>query len=217
MQLGGIGNSHSAAMHQVTACIHSHESGLEGGPTKTLTSPSSAAQPAMRVHQEPEQISFAEWAQQLFRSSRQKLLGFWRGSDTPSQGETGEKNGTRQVMAQESDTSVTKAGRSFPSTPYFAAVEPEKASIAEIPVFQKVKQKVKAVAGQLANHLPGQFFNFMKQNSSQAKKENSQADLRKRSKYREEELEIDCILTDESYLMDSYDRKGEYSQLTTQK
>ena len=41
--------------------------------------------------------------------------------------------------------------------------------------------------------------------------------MRRRSKYRQDELEIDCVLTDESYLLDSYDRKGEYSQLTTSK
>ena len=29
--------------------------------------------------------------------------------------------------------------------------------------------------------------------------------------------EIECILTDESYLTDSYNRKGEYSHLTTDK
>ena len=39
--------------------------------------------------------------------------------------------------------------------------------------------------------------------------------LRKRSQYKQDDQEIECILTDESYLTDSYNRKGEDSHLTT--
>ena len=33
------------------------------------------------------------------------------------------------------------------------------------------------------------------------------------SVYKKDELEIDCIITDDSYLLDSYNRKGDYSKL----
>ena len=51
----------------------------------------------------------------------------------------------------------------------------------------------------------------------QTKQQHTKEDLRKRSQYKEDDQEIECILTDESYLTDSYNRKGEYSHLTTDK
>ena len=223
MQLGGIGDSHSASMHQVTTCMHSHDTEQKVGAAK-LTSPAETPKLDLRVHQEQTQLSFMEWVQQLLQNGRQRLLGFWRGNDTSFQSESGEKTVSGQVMAQafaESDTSVKKQQDTLHSNPYFAAIEPEKTTNAGIPIFQKVKLKVKEatgqLTGQLAKHLPNKFFSFQKQGSFHAKKEGRREDLRKRSKYREDQLEIDCVLTDESYLLDSYDRKGAYSQLTTRK
>ncbi|MBR1852309.1 MAG: hypothetical protein IJ794_03900 [Lachnospiraceae bacterium] len=42
-------------------------------------------------------------------------------------------------------------------------------------------------------------------------------DLHKRSRYREKDIEFECVLADDSYLLDSYDRNGEYSRLTTER
>lgn len=219
MQLGGIGNSHSSDMHHVTNCMHNHDSDRLQGAVK-MASSSEAPKQEMRVSQEQTQLSFMDWVQRLLRNGRQRLLGLWRGNDTPVQGEPGDKTGTSQVMAQvggESDTSVKRHQDALHSNRYFAAIEPERTPGTAVPVFQKVKLKTKAVTGQLAKHLPGRFFNFQKQGSFHAKKEGRREDLRKRSKYRQDQLEIDCVLTDESYLLDSYDRKGEYRQLTTRK
>lgn len=219
MQLGGIGDSHSASMHQVTTCMHSHDTEQKVGAAK-LTSPAETPKLELRVHQEQTQLSFMEWVQQLLQNGRQRLLGFWRGGGDSIQSQSGEKTVSGQVMAQistESDTNVKKQQDTLHSNPYFAAIEPEKTTNAGITIFQKVKLKVREATGQLAKHLPQKFFSFQKQGSFHAKKEGRREDLRKRSKYREDQLEIDCVLTDESYLLDSYDRKGAYSQLTTRK
>lgn len=219
MQLGGIGDSHSASMHQVTTCMHSHDTEHKVGAAK-LTSPAETPKLELQVHQEQTQLSFMEWVQQLLQNGRQRLLGFWRGGGDSIQSQSGEKTVSGQVMAQisiESDTNVKKQQDTLHSNPYFAAIEPEKSTTVSVPVFQKVKLKVREATGQLAKHLPNKFFSFQKQGSFHAKKEGRREDLRKRSKYREDQLEIDCVLTDESYLLDSYDRKGEYSQLTTRK
>ena len=219
MQLGGIGNSHSADMHNVTTCMHNYDTERKVGAAK-LTSPAETPKMEMRVHQEQTQLSFMEWVQQLLQSGKQRLLGFWRGGDASVWNESGEKTVSSQAVAQvyaENDTNVKKQQNTLHNNPYFAAIEPEKTTNSGIPVFQKVKLKVREATGQLAKHLPNKFFGFQKQDSFHAKKEGSREDLRKRSKYREDQLEIDCVLTDESYLLDSYDRKGEYSQLTTRK
>lgn len=222
MQLGGIGDNHSADMHQVTACLHDHGKQMEGS-LKMPANPDAAARQTLQANQEQQaQLSLADILQKLLQSGKQRLIGFWNGSDGAGVGDKSAKSDRSQVLAQAYDTNVTKgtdtAAREtlLQSNPYFATVE-EPPKPTAVPLFQKVKLKCKNVAGQLAQHLPGRFFNFQKKGSFQAKKEGSRENLRKRSKYRQDKVEIDCVLTDESYLLDSYDRKGEYSQLTTKK
>lgn len=227
MQLGGIGDHHSSGMHQVTKCLHGNEQSLEGK-MKMQVQPGAAAQQTLRVHQEESaQFSVFDWMQKLLRGTGQRLLGFWRGSDTGVLGQSDEKAGGSQTVAQmypANDTSVANdANRAtqeqlLQQNPYFSAVTPDSKAV-HPSLGQRIKIKCKKVAGQLADHLPGRFlrFSFEKQSSYQTKKKRIKEDLRKRSKYREDTLEIDCFLTDDSYLLDSYDRKGEYTQLTTKK
>lgn len=100
--------------------------------------------------------------------------------------------------------------------PYFSAVQ--NAGGEQDNLWQKIKVKFKDVAGQLTGHLPRKFSGFFQtKNSFQPKQEPPKQDLRKHSKFRRDEVEIDCVLTDDSYLLDSYDRKGEYSKLSAKK
>lgn len=99
------------------------------------------------------------------------------------------------------------------NNPYFAAVEKMEDSQGNL--WQRMRVKFRNAAGQLAGHLPGKFFSAQTKSSFQAKQEQPKEDLRKKSKFRKDEVEIDCVLTDDSYLLDSYDRKGEYSKLST--
>lgn len=91
--------------------------------------------------------------------------------------------------------------------PYFAV---EDSSTQRQTIWQKMKVQFEAVAGYLTKR-----FAFSGKNSFQAKQEQPKEDLRKRSRYRGDKLDVECVLTDDSYLLDSYDRKGEYSQLST--
>lgn len=229
MQLGGIGNDHSAGMHHVTGCLHDHEHSLEGN-MKMPASPSVASKQAMQANQDQNaQLSLSDWIQRLFRSTGKRLLGLWQGNDTSTMGQVGEKTGASQTMAQInhiSDKGVTnnadqtKQTQLLQQNPYFAAVAAEDPRPVQPSLGQRIRTKCKEVASQLADHLPGRFvgnFSFKKNGSFHARKEGTKDNLRRRSKYREDTLEIDCVLTDESYLLDSYDRKGEYTQLTTKK
>lgn len=224
MQLNGIGAEHSADMHHVTKCVHDHsETEMRGG-TKRLTSPGAAARFSMRVHSQPPQtLSLTDRVQQLLADGRDLLRGIWRGSEISSAEETGEGSGNALFAAQAdkgNDANVIKAAENnemIRQNPYFAAIVPQTRQSGTVSVLQKARMKTRALAGRLASHLPGGAFRFQKQNSFSAKGEDSREEIRRRSRYRQDELEIDCILTDESYLLDSYDRKGGYSQLTTQK
>ncbi|MCM1043954.1 MAG: hypothetical protein NC417_00445 [Candidatus Gastranaerophilales bacterium] len=94
--------------------------------------------------------------------------------------------------------------------PYFqpvADVESKRPSLV-----QKVRERAQKAAEFLAKR-----FSSSRENSFQTKRERPKEDLRKRSHYRGDKLEIDCVLTDDSYLLDSYDRNGQYSQLSAKK
>lgn len=99
--------------------------------------------------------------------------------------------------------------------PYFSAID--NAGEQSGTMLQKMRVKFKDITGQLAGHLPGNFFGARKRDSFRSKQEKPKEDLRKHSRFHGDELEIDCILTDDSYLLDSYDRKGEYSKLSAKK
>lgn len=97
------------------------------------------------------------------------------------------------------------------SNPYFSAIEDTGRQ--QETMWQRVKVKFKDVAGKLMGHLPGRFTSFFAQSSFQTKQERPKEDLRRRSKFREDDVEIDCMLADVSHLQDSYNKKGEYSKL----
>lgn len=89
-------------------------------------------------------------------------------------------------------------------------------------LWEKVKVKFKDAAGQLSGYLAkrfsrGEFAGFQAKNSFQAKPEKQKEDLRKSGKYRRDVVEIDSALTEDSYLLDSYDKRGEYSRLSANK
>ena len=224
MQLGEI---HDSDSHQVTRCIHEHTHyHRTGGSTAASTANAQAAQFQMTEQQQAAQFSLSSWLQKTLGSGRKLWQGIWGSNVTQNTGEAGEKSGTPQMMAQlGADMGEHTAGvqvsenrvveKQIQVNPYFQPVE-AKPALHVTPV-QKLRTKVKAAAGQLTKHLPEKFSGFQAKGSFHAKQQRSKEDLRRRSRYRKDELEIDCILTDESYLMDSYDRKGEYPQLTTKK
>lgn len=129
---------------------------------------------------------------------------------------------TMQVEKQDNDNIVSKEQASHaasivqPDLPknaqtmqtYFTALE--ESNPKEQGVLERVKVRFYSLTNQLARHSSNQ-------NMFQAKQEQKKEDLRRRSHYRGEDKEMECVLTDDTYLLDSYDRKGEYSQLTTKK
>ncbi|MCM1058113.1 MAG: hypothetical protein NC517_10975 [Firmicutes bacterium] len=226
--IGGIGSGHDSDAHQVTGCMHGHthyqQGNLKSGGGSAM---SQATQLQMQKEQQDAQFSLSNWLQQALNRSKSILKGIWGTNETNTAGTAGDRTGSAQTMAQVGDSGANGHGTvngqtaaehsaAIQGNPYFAAM-PEK-NAAHMTPFQKVRAKIVAGAEKLAGKLPGRSFRFQAKNSFQAKPEQRpKEDMRKRSKYRKDELEIDCILTDESYLMDSYDRNGEYSQLTTKK
>jgi hypothetical protein len=166
--------------------------------------------PAKTNRQPEEPFSPVVWLKDALSTGRKFLRRVW-----------GEKTGTEEPHTEqptaipdsypigyEAMVPVPARQQSAENNPYFAAIKDtgkEKQSI-----WEKVRVKFHSIAGQLMGR-------FSNRNSLQTKQEKPKDDLRKHSTYRQDDVEIDCILTDDSYLMDSYDRKGEYSKLSVKK
>lgn len=83
--------------------------------------------------------------------------------------------------------------------------------------FANLKTRARLKFGEIRNSLS----KYLKQDqnlnmgagSSGTSQNKQKEDKSRLSVYKKDELEIDCIITDDSYLLDSYNRKGDYSKL----
>lgn len=217
MQTNGIGNSHSD-MHHVTNCIHNHKHRLEGqvggagsaGGDKTVAVTS--AQP------ESTAFSLSAWLQDAFSGAKGLLRKIWGSDADKVSGEATMKSGAEIPTDMnhlhrsqiEAATTIVQPVQSVNNNPYFAALTEE--SVLRQSVWHKIRVRFRDITGFLTKR-----FSFAGGGTFQAKQERPKEDLRKHSRYRENDVEMDCVLTDESYLMDSYNKKGEYSKLSAGK
>ena len=232
MQFNGIGKGHDAEMHHVTTCIHDHTHSKKDA----AMGASGMKSPAVETvpQQEEGQLSLSAWMERLLGNGKRFLWGSWNGSravqkDTAQEaGDSRGDIGLQQAApdrggnpAAVSASQAAAASQAAPmpgiveNNPYFSAVSDSEPR--EKDIWQKMRVRFRDVKGQLTGHLPGKFFHAQTKNSFQPRKEQPREDLRKRSRFHGDELEIDCILTEDSYLLDSYDRKGAYSKLSAKK
>ena len=240
MQIGGIGNSglnnHNGMSHRVTTCLHDHqEKNPKGGMRISAASSDSA-----KMTEASQQLSLWDIVRDTLARGKSLLGRLWgteSGGDTAigsretSDGVRSQQAGADPLVTLHEDarhdshvaaasTSVQQPQTQMGSNPYFTT-HSDPGKVKEN-LFQKIRVRFRDAAGQLAKRFGGRLGErlagrFSGKNSLDSRRQRSREDLRKHSRYKEEDLEIDCVLTDDSYLMDSYDRKGEYSKLTTEK
>lgn len=226
MQVGGIGSGHDTYSHQVTGCLHEHTANTDTGSMGARAGAEQAAQNTAEVLQEDSTGNLLSWVQNIGSGGKQLLQKIWGDSKEESDAVTSQKNGNGDhIVGQETlvtgnsvgvKTTLNKAAVETAAThTYFQPVETRDAMPAN--PFEKVRYQVQKVARKLMDRLPGRFLGSHTGDFLQTKQQHTKEDLRKRSQYKEDDREIECILTDESYLTDSYNRKGEYSHLTTGK
>lgn len=235
MQIDGLGNSHSASDHHVTNCIFDHHEIRKnvGAAAMKASAPMGSSAAKAELQQEG-QLSLSAWLKNMLGSGKGFLLNFWdggqvsagviEGDQTAINSAEGSHSAESQAVIQtgvpDSSAAVVTVQPAIQShinhnTSYFmggADTENQKQTF-----WQKVRTRFYNVSGQLNGRLHHKFFSFQAKNSFQAKQEKTREDLRRHSRYRRDTVEINCAPTEESYLMDSYDRKGEYSRLTTKK
>ena len=129
------------------------------------------------------------------------------------------KNANPQDMQTKQDSAMPQlmpdeAAITDSTAKYFV---PAKEDIPPNNWYTNLKERVRIKFGEIRNSLA----KYLKQDQSlnmgagrNGTSQNKQKEDKSRlSVYKRDELEIDCIITDDSYLLDSYNRKGDYSKL----
>lgn len=226
MQIGGVGSGHDTYSHQVTECLHEHAGQMDAGSPEAKMEYSQTIQTATEILRDNSDENRMSWVQKIGNSAKRLLQKIWGESKEAGDAVIARNHGSgNQIAGQETTVTGTSVGikttmnraavENAATHTYFRPVEINDA-MPENP-FQKVRYRVQKVARKLMDRLPGRFLGSHTGDFLQTKQQQTKEDLRKRSQYKEDDQEIECILTDESYLTDSYNRKGEYSHLTTDK
>ncbi len=224
---------HHGSSHKITHGIHDHH----GAHQHTGEIHSAASNSSVPEHIKSKVAGDGLGIWHTFITGVKGLWGHVWGSSTGGVNQvgidSGEAIGEAQIMAQVGETDA--AGNHGPAiataasvaqssmtreNPYFTTVADKDADRGSF--IQRVRIRFRELTNRLKNNFAGKFGGRMAGEYSgrgalNSKQQKSQEDLRKHSRYREDGLEMDCVLTDDSYLMDSYDRKGGYSTLTTKK
>lgn len=225
MQVGGVGSGHDTYSHHVTSCLHEHGANTDTGSMGAKSGAAQTAQMATEALQENSKGNLLSWVQNIGNSGKQLLQKIWGDSKESNDAISSQKDGSgNHIAGQETlvtgnsvgvKTTLTGGGGDGGNAYLFPA-DRDTRGCADNTV-AKVRYQIQKVARKLMDRLPGRFLGSHSGDFLQTKQQHTKEDLRKRSQYKEDDQEIECILTDESYLTDSYNRKGEYSHLTTDK
>lgn len=190
--------------HKVMDCIH------EGQPQKSGGAGSPAERSGLDIslkETEAPQWNLFHWMGNLVSKGKNGLRDFWGSEDAVN---------TERPSMTGTDGAVTDGERLAEHTAkYFvpAMAEPQK----QPGWFQNMREKTRIKFEEIRNALSKQFKNSQtlsaetKRDGRNLKKE--EKNRSRESLYREDELEIACVITDDSYLLDSYNKKGTYSKL----
>ena len=247
MQFHGIGREeHSAQAHHVTTCMHDQSQYKLGGGMSKAASASAGAQNQQIGVQGDGQLSLSAWLEKYLSKGKGLLRSIWGSSEISQAGEPGDKSGQAQMMAQigdsrETDTQgrggsgqenlqpdvsrmlsashVAQAAAAVPqprvqSEPQAAA---QTVGGQEDNLWRKIKVRFQDITGQLTGHRRQREACTQTRSSFQMQQERPREQSAKAKKPRRDALEIDSCRIEESYLLDSYDRKGEYSRISTKK
>lgn len=98
-----------------------------------------------------------------------------------------------------------------------AAVAAQAAGGREDSLWRKIKVRFQDMAGQLTGHRHRREARTQTRSSFQMRQERPREQPARAKKPKRDAVEIDSYRIEESYLLDSYDRKGEYSRISTKK
>lgn len=225
MQIGGLDN-HSAS-HHVTQCIHDHSTAQKKtGRTGLQAQQVQQTSQSTSADSMPQVWNLGNWLSELLGKGRNLIGRIWGNFDMPAdnagngvaaqnmttmqQGnsETAGHGQSGVAMAQDVARTMGRTGNLW-----FVPVENQNAAqtvqTPQTNFRERVKIRFSAISSFLSRHMPMMHSGTSSGMKEQKKEEN----LTRRSRYRDEDVEIDVMLTDDSYLLDSYGKNGEYKQI----
>lgn len=221
MQINGTG-IHQSELHHVTNCMHDHKHSLDGKMASPSSSTSVATQPPQSKIEQQLQPSFSlsAWVQNTLSGTQAILFKLFGIVSDKEPGDT-RQNGAEMLapIIPSSDSgphisqievasTIAQPPQTINNNPHFVPIQ-ENAT-----PWQRIKVRFQNIAGSLTGFM-AKHFSFSNNSSFHTKQERPKEDLSRHSRFRKDELEIDCIITDDSFLMDSYNDKGEYSKLSS--
>lgn len=244
MRLGGIDNfevgGHSGSSHQVTNCLHNHDTNKKE--MGAMRASSSAFSNTVNAAETPQELTLMELLRNAMAGGKRLWGRIW-GMETGGDAVVGTRDQTDGAKERTAGTNpiVTLHDEAGHDTDHGAKIAAASAAVpqpmtraSENPYFtthsdsglakermaERMRVKFRDMAGRMGRRFGGRFGErlagrFSGRNALNAGDRKPKEDLRKHSRYKGEDDEIDCVLTDDSYLLDSYDRRGEYTTLTT--
>lgn len=215
-------NLHHSDMHQVTNCMHDHGHSLEG---KMSAASSGAAATSQSTAPKTEQLqptfSLSAWLQNTLSGAQAVLFKFFGTTGDGTPGDTNQNGAEVMAPIAPSDMSsphITQVEAvstlaqppTIDNNPHFVPIQEN------VTPWQRIKVRFQNVAGSLTGFM-AKHFSFSNNSSFHTRQEKPKEDLSRHNRFRKDEVEINCIITDDSFLMDSYNNKGEYSTLSSKK
>lgn len=146
--------------------------------------------------------------QNLITGGRSVIGKLWGNSPTPAPDSTSSSAVSGEIHTT-AHTAITKESLPPLANPYFAPVQTTPQVVGPLPSLQ---QKIQIKGKPLSTYIK-KYFGKKPSDSHQKENRQSSGEMSRRSRYREEDKEIECVITDDSFLLDSYDNKGKFSKL----
>lgn len=203
-------------VHHVTECIHEERTEKKEGAAGLRDSVT--LQSVQTTQTQEPQWNLFQWMGQMLGQGLSGIKNFFSTGDG-GLADTASQNANPQDMQIAQDSVMAQlmpdeSAITDSTAKYFVPAQEE---IPPNNWYANLKERVRIKFGEIRSSLA----KYLKQDQNlhmgagrNGTSQNKQKEDKSRlSVYKKDELEIDCIITDDSYLLDSYNRKGDYSKL----
>lgn len=221
--IGGVHNdvnnqNVNGHVHHVTECIHEERTKRKDGGAAGMRD-SVTLQGVQNAETEEPGWNLFQWLSQILGRGAKGIRGFFGiGQEGLHAGSTVENAENTGAASNAVSSAMESPARTHAMTEHAARYfVPAKEEIPPNNWYQNLKQRARirfgAIRGSLAKYLKQEQGLHMGTGKNGTSPGKEKEDRRRLSVYKKDELEIDCIITDDSYLLDSYNKKGDYSKL----
>ena len=217
--IGGVNSSlnqqQTGHVHHVTECVHTRTPEKQEGAMEPGSQTAAASQQTAGLSESRQTDLLSRLIEQIKSSARS--LGLWLSADTGSSVDASVTSAQVSDQATAAGTAQTEktAGTVLAekAAGYFVPLQEEKVQGSLVSnTRERIRIHFASIRNSLAKYLK-QEQKLQTKTGGNKEPGKEKQDRSRRSIYRQEDLELECVITDDSYLLDSYDRKGDYSRL----